>query len=74
MQVEISRSGSISSLSSLCFFFALACPGAENGNLVLREGKPGDPIQKEPLWESGRPYAKKVQKSADAFTLLLLIA
>ncbi|CAN0377103.1 unnamed protein product [Ascophyllum nodosum] len=31
----------------------------KNGNLVLREGKPGDPIQKEPLWESGRPYAKK---------------
>lgn len=36
----------------------VAC--AEDGNLVLREGKPGDSIAVSPLWESGRPFAKKV--------------
>lgn len=31
----------------------------KDGNLVLREGKPGDPLTSSPVWESGKPFEKK---------------
>lgn len=42
-------------------FFRLLLPGSGDGNLVLREGKPGDPIRMDPVWESGKPFEKKVK-------------
>lgn len=34
---------------------------SEDGNLILREGKPGDPVRNDPVWESGRAFDKKVK-------------
>lgn len=40
---------------------------AEDGNLVLREGKPGDPRPMEPVWQSGKPFGNKVRRRTPGY-------